>query len=333
MVATALETRFAGILKESSDEVTVSDSFEDIPYQVDLVVTDTLSIRDILRLRDLSSAKICLADPKIKLPEELVVARLCDFVMVGSFEHKKAMESLGIPAVIFTFLPVLHSRTEGVRGRTGEDKPLVLGYHGNKIHLDTFAKKTLKIIDDGLDAAVELRAFYNIAKLGMWNPGYLKNIEVQHMPWHPEETFKQLSQIDVGLVPNNIPHISPPYALMPRRLSNPIWKINRFGIRKDDYDLRFKVTSNAGRIYPFGKASVPVIADFFPSSSMLVRDGIDGFLCLNDNDWATAVSTFVQTPSLARVMGASLLGRVEQEFDSAEARTAIVQAIRYRLDE
>lgn len=331
MVSTALETRIAKFLESQGNTVSVSDSVEENAGDADLIISDRLSINEILRLRAVSNGKICLADPKIKLDEELRAARLCDFVMVGSFEHKKAMSALGITSVQFTFLPILESKTEGSHKKVDKGAPLVLGYHGNKVHLDTFAKRTLKTIDRSLDTKVVLRAFYNMKRLGKWDPGRLSNIEVQHIPWHPIDTFAELELVDVGVVPNSIPHHASPYTLMPRRLSNPLWKINPFGIRKDDYDLRFKVTSNAGRIYPFGKASVPVIADFFPSSSLLIRDGLDGFLCLSDNDWATAVNTFVQSPCLAKDMGASLLRRVSHEFDSAEAREAIVQSIYSQL--
>lgn len=302
-------------------------SLGDVPNGIDLLIADTLTLDEVKGLRVLQAARVCLADPKIKLKDEIEVARLCDFVIVGSFEHRKAMDSLGIPAVEFTFLPLLEQRkgNQSVEKEAGE--PLSFGYHGNRVHLDTFAKKTLKVIDSALGQnTVVLKAHYNIERLGLWSTGKLRNIEVQHIPWHPEETFSQLENVDVGLVPNKIPHPRPPYSLMPRKLSNPFWRINRFGVRKDDYDLRFKVTSNAGRIYPFGRVSVPVIADYYPSSASLVRDGVDGFLCLTDEHWATAVNTFIETPSLARSMGVSLSHRVEQEFDSEEAWVSLVES-------
>lgn len=332
MVAWSLQTRLSETLSQTGWNVKTVQSADEVTPDADLLIADSLTISQVKRIKSAGSTKIAIADPKIKTRPQILLAQLCDFALVGSIEHRKALDTLGVASELFTFIPSLAAGTRPLAPSL-ESKRLVLGYHGNKVHLETFAKRTLKVIDTGIDSReIELRVFYNIKALGLWKPGRLRNIHVIHNSWHPTETYQELAKVDVGLVPNSIPHLGSPYAYLPKQFSNPMGIINRFGIRHDDYDTRFKITSNPGRIYPFGKVGVPVIADFFPSSASLIRDGIDGFLCLNDDNWLTSIQRFANDSSLISRMGESLRNRIEQEFDSKEAKVAFSQQMMRCLD-
>jgi hypothetical protein len=323
MVSQALRERLVGLLHSRGLNVHVFASLESAPSESSLVILDSSSTKDLVQFRLRSQAKVCVADPKIKSAAEKRLAQSCDFALVGSIEHRKALEVLGVESIVFPFIPKILEAGSPPR-KFSSDGRLVLGYHGNRVHLDTFAKRSLRVLDEvSQGTSVELHVHYRMSTLGLWNPGKMRHINIVHKEWG-SSTYRDLSAVDVGLVPNSIPHFSPWSSWLPSFMSNPFLGVNKFGIRRDDYDLRFKVTSNAGRIYPFGMLRKPVIADFFPSSAEIVRDGVDGFLCISDEQWGLALERFTESPGLTETMGANLFKRVQMAFDSIEATDRIV---------
>lgn len=332
MVAHSLRRRLVKQLREYDFEIDVVDNVEVVEESCDLLITDNISEEGIGKLRKLGVKAICLADPKLKSKSDVLTAKACDFALVGSFEHAKIASESGIETAIYPFLPDIEDIEPGVLTRE-KLSGLTLGYHGNRVHLETFSKRTLRVLDEAAsDFDVRLVAHYRISRLGEWRPGKLRNIIIEHREWHPTQTFSNLRNVDVGLIPNSIPHRKPLSSKLPSKLSSPEIGFNKYGMRRDDYDSRFKITSNPGRIYPFGKLGTPVISDFFPSSAFLVRDGVDGFLCLSDDQWGWALHQFLSKPELIDSMGKSLLKRVYEKFDSPSATRALASRIRRLSD-
>ena len=228
-------------------------------------------------------------------------------------------------------MPQLPAASSAGRTRDARE-PIKLLYHGNRVHLETFPETALAGLDDlAGDMPLELNLHYSISKIGRWRPAVkLKNLRLHHHEWDEPAVWNALRNSDIGLVPNLIPR--------ERRWTMTNWaeysrirSLNKFGKRADDYQLRFKVTSNAGRIYPFGYYGVPVVADYYPSSASLIRDGLDGYLVLHPLQWADRVRALAEDSVKRASLGSNLRIRIHEVMDPQKTMSAVTHELEQRF--
>jgi len=97
---------------------------------------------------------------------------------------------------------------------------------------------------------IEFRAMYNIEKLGKWKASVPRNIPLKHVQWSEENYYKYMSEADIGIVPNLIPIRNL------NRVKEKATVSKRYFVdTPEDYLIRFKITSNPGRIILFSRLS------------------------------------------------------------------------------
>lgn len=315
-------------LQNHAVEIRGSVQFEDCGVSPSIIIFDRLRQNLLRRIRACwPRAIVGLADPKMLTREDRIVARSVDFSLVGSVEHQVAVLGIGGFPILMHWLPQLQPPSSLFKNRSATDRVKLL-YHGNRVHLETIPKRALRGLDDlAGNLPLELEMHYRSKKVGRWVPSVkLKNLELRHVEWQEPNVWNAVRGCDIGLVPNLI-------SARPLK-SGPIWPqhlgagpFNKFGKRADDYQLRFKLTSNAGRIYPFGYYGVPVIADFYPSSAEVIRDGLDGFLVIDPLQWAEKVRILAMDSQKRSDMGASLRRRVKDRMDPASNCLFVIRQI------
>lgn len=279
-----------------------------------VLLSDSFSVTEIKKIRvGYPNVSIGLADPKARSRDDIAVLQAVDFAVTSSFEHRAMILKYGTPAVNVIWRPNLQNYSKAADPSPSSVTP-TLFYHGNRVHLESFSKRGLRTLER-LSKEVDFifEAHYPMLREGRWSkPGWLKSTKVIEENWSSDVVWSRLSQSDIGVVPNLLtskairPMLEVP--LLGRRF------LNKEALRRDDWLLRLKVTSNPGRIIPFGHFGIPVVADFFPSSALMIRHGVDGLLALNQEQWEENLRLLL-TDKIARAsLGNSLKNRIADNF-------------------
>lgn len=244
--------------------------------------------------------KIGVIDPR---PGTLNLTRGADFIIANGIEMREMCATHFSNIYIYYIYPELN---EHIKQHANGDK-IVIGYHGNKVHLETMHFRIAKAIEAlSQHYNVEFRAIYDIHNLGplKYNLFHSPQISEVYIQWSKDSYKEHLSDIDIGIVPNLIP-------LNDNLMSSLANSHNGFfSEHQSDYLLRFKATSNPGRIMVFGQLGIPVIADMFPSALQVIRDGYNGMIAAGASGWYRALKTLADSPELRT----TLADRFREDF-------------------
>jgi len=183
-------------------------------------------------------------------------------------------------------------------------KPIVIGYHGNKIHLMSimpYVSAALNKLSESCD--LELWAIYDIQNAGRV-PFELcdsKNIKIRYVQWEDSVYKNVLSQADIGIVPNSIPI---QHSLSAKRKIAPLSAA--FSPHDSDILFRFKCTTNPGRIYVFSQLGIPVVAGYSPSAAQAIQHGVNGYLANSAGGWYGALKSLAISAECRQQMGQAL---------------------------
>lgn len=219
-----------------------------------------------------------------------------DFILANGIEMKDFYLSSNPNIYVYYIYPVLRER---LKDHAQNDR-IIIGYHGNKVHLSEMHPRITSALEAlAENIKVEFWAMYNIEKLGEWSVGLPdpRKVIVRHIQWSDDNYEKYMSQADIGLVPNLIP-INNLNEIKKKASTNP----EVFLEDDTDYLIRFKATSNAGRLFVFAQYGIPVVADMFPSAMQLIQDGVNGFICNSPASWYYALKKLSDSSELRGII-------------------------------
>ena len=177
---------------------------------------------------------------------------------------------------------------------------LVLGYHGNPLHLDAMVPRITGAIERlAQDRPVVLWAMYNHDICGRWRWADQKNsgFVIRHIPFSMDNYACFMANVDIGLVPQCMP------VRRSRILKYLLGTLRRkYNERNADFLLRFKDTTNIGRVMVFAQYNIPVISDMTPSACSLFG-GISAF---SSKGWLRALRKLADDEDLRTEMGKKL---------------------------
>lgn len=217
-----------------------------------------------------------------------------DFIIVGSTEERDYY--LKYNKNIFRF-PQIEDIKINKKKHIKKNK-IIISYHGNLEHLEEMSSSTtnaLEKINEKYD--IELIVIYN-KSLGVWKKGRPR-IKIKEVNWSFENVKKYIAKSDIGIVPctnnfflDSIKNSYNPIAILIKLFTG--GKNRRF----NDYILRFKVTSNAGRAFIFHQMGIPVIGDFWPSHFEILGSRDCGFLAHSEEAWYDSLEKLINSESL-----------------------------------
>ncbi|SRR6056297_620713 len=196
----------------------------------------------------------------------------------------------------------------GPKKHKNQDK-VVIGYHGNKIHLEEIFPRISQALESlGKLFKVELKAIYNWEKLGKvsWKP---KSFSLTYVQWNSKVYEEHLSQVDIGIIPDLIP-IQKEDRI--KKKASTLRK--KYNEHQADYLLRFKPTSNPGRIFPFMQYGIPVVCDMFPSGLQLIDDGQDSFIAYSSSAWFSKLKSLAEDSELRQEMGDNFRAKFQSGY-------------------
>lgn len=174
---------------------------------------------------------------------------------------------------------------------------VTLGYHGNLHHLEQFLGRAEPAINAlAQKFQLNLKAIYN-TKLGDWAIGR-PNVPVTVVPWNLETLAHELIDVDIGLVPATSPITEAERLAIVKQLSGS--KAGSLGGFDNDYVLRFKNSTNAGRAFVFMQLGIPVVADFCPEMCSVIQHGESGYLAHSAHGWFDSLSELAASAELRK---------------------------------
>jgi len=243
------------------------------------------------------SLKIGVIDLRPSMIENSLGA---DFVIVNGIEMQDWLSDYFENFFIYPIYPLLNVPLK----EHSHHSPLIIAYHGNKIHLmSCMADIRLALESLAETHDIEFWAAYDIQKSGkmpfpLCDPDKVK---IRYHQWTADVYEKVIVQADVGIVPNLIPlkdaNAAKRHALSFSPLLQP---------HETDYLLRFKNTTNAGRIYVFSQLGIPVVAGMSPSAAQAIQHGVNGYLAHSAGGWYQALKKLAESHQLRAQMGYAL---------------------------
>jgi hypothetical protein len=277
-----------------------------------------ISEADVILLTGFVEDYIAIKELKLKYPEKqfgIVDPRLnkinsvlnyIDFLIVDSIEMKDYYMRYNKPIhLYYEFFKLSVNRNKK------DQEKIILGYHGNKVHLMGMYPKISKALEMiSKDYQIEFWALYNIKKLGFWRHGRPNNVKIKDIQWSTDNFKYFLENVDIGIVP----------ALMPvkrnfiSRLFHSVSEVH-FNESSNDYLTRFKILTNPGRIFTFSVNKIPVIADMFPSAIQFIKDGESGKIAFDTAGWYYAIKDLVLDKNLRDKFADTFYGINQKYFD------------------
>lgn len=291
----------------SLDEITLYDLKDIERYDIALFMTYRSDLEDLKKYKTLyPNLKTAIIDPRGSWVDPYL--QYADFLVLDSLEMRDFWAYCDKPVFEYVEYPDI-----GMLKKNHERKEkIILGYHGNKIHLETMCERITPALEKlGNTYNIELWTMYNIEMLGRWEKGVPNNIPVKHIQWSETNYHDVLSKVDIGLNPCFMP-IEREYT------KKKVW----FGRKKkeiksspDDYILRFKMPSNPGRIIVFGLLGIPVVSDFIPSAMQCIRDGVNGYLAYSTGGWYKAIKKLIANHTLRQELADNMQNAIKQRYD------------------
>jgi glycosyltransferase involved in cell wall biosynthesis len=243
------------------------------------------------------AAKIGVIDIR---PGTLEVARGADF-LVSNGPEMSAMAARYFSNIFeYPIFPEAKQQTPA----PAAEKPVIVTYHGNRAHATSMFPHVTRALEElAQDVPLELHVIYNVRALSPIPEKFLpgRAVRVRTIDWHDRVYDQDLAQADIGIVPNLTPMHRRREAL---RSTAPY--DDAFGAHPSEYLVRYKATSNAGRILVFAQHGIPVIADMFPSAAQIIRNGENGYLVHDAFSWYQALRTLCEDTQRRREMGQAL---------------------------
>jgi glycosyltransferase involved in cell wall biosynthesis len=257
--------------------------------------------------------KTGIMDPKIA-HSRLAEMRAADFLTVTSLEHRDQLLKYNPNIFVYYSLP---DRPYRPKQHQPKEK-IIIGYHGNKEHLLCFYPYITRALEKlARTHPLELWAIYNLKTLGRWTLGLPKNVTVRHLQWHENIYAEELTHIDIGIANNLIPfnetlgHTAARFLLRRPRLRG-------YPYSPHDYLYRSKYSSNPGRIYEFTWAGIPAVADYYPSASQVILDGVSGFIVNSPEGWHWALKQLADSPALRQTFAVNSKRFFDQHLPTAQ---------------
>ncbi|MCL1982195.1 MAG: hypothetical protein FWG53_03750 [Clostridiales bacterium] len=259
-------------------------------------------------------AKIGVIDPR---PNTISLAGGADFVLANGPEMSSMAMSAGFHSFIYPIYQFAPKRCD----RDSSQK-IIICYHGNMPHAAAMSPVVTEAIDrvQGVlhHKEIIVRYIYSIKTQGRIPAKYLPTVvKVEQFPWHEKVYEKELIEADIGIVPNFVPLRCP-------SLAEQLTRNTAQGATPSDWLVRFKPTSNFGRILSFAMHGIPVVADCYPSAASVIEHGVSGFLSMDTQSWFNSLLLLCSNEEFRKQCGKNLYASFMDKYSPNVINTNLI---------
>lgn len=246
-----------------------------------------------------------------------------DFIIANGIESKIFFSIKNLPCIIYPTYPIVSLSKNNEKK---ENEFLVLGYHGNKLHLEGMMPRITSAIQKiQKNIPVHLIAMYDIAGLGKSQIITTSNLgfKVNHIQFSYDNFVNYISKCDIGLVPQ---------LLTPQNNVGFLKKIfskSRVDRNNSDvnYNLNFKCTTNLGRHFVFCQYKIPIITDITPSVCTFVDHGKSGYICYSSDSWYLALQALATDKDKRKKFGEKIYNKWQQNYTPEELNKNLISEL------
>ena len=242
-------------------------------------------------------SKYGLVNPSTLEPDKI---KNVNFGLVGSIEEKIYYDDY-LPCVIFPLIEKLPKTLKYNFNQTKNEK-IWMVYHGNRQHLDRMSinlKNALKRLAKE-HSNIGLKLIYDQKNLGTTHLS-INSLEIKHIQWSLETWLQDIADCQIGIVP----------ALSKTGKLFSLLRLNA----KNDYIIKFKNTTNSGRLMVFNQLKVPAVAELTPSNSQIIQNDLFGYLAFSEGSWYSALNELIQSEKKRLILAESAHKNFTQLFD------------------
>lgn len=227
-----------------------------------------------------------------------------DFIVANGLESRDFYYKFVSDVFVYYTYPLIE---------TGEKKSsdrIVLGYHGNRIHIEAMAPRITTAINNvAKEYPLALKLFYNVKNLGQSGIGQALNCPVEHIQFDPNGYGAAFADCDIGIIPQLIP-------LQRRGIAARVAATLRgsYNEEDDDYLMRFKTTTNNGRAFVFAQMGIPMVMDLSPSATQLMEYGEDGYYAYYTESWEACLRRLASDASHRQKIGQNMKARFQLRY-------------------
>jgi len=233
-------------------------------------------------------------------PSSLKKSLGADFVIANGIEMQDWLADYFENIFIYPIYPQINVPLK----KHAQNHPLIVGYHGNKVHLSAMTPRLSAALESLAEHyEIELWAVYDVRNLGA--PSFQicdpRKVRIRYIQWSPDVYETYLAQVDIGVVPAVIPIQNEKSAK--EKIAS---YSSLFQPHESDYLVRYKNTSNAGRIYVFSQLGIPVVAGITPSASQAIKHDVNGYLAHSAGGWYSALKRLADSAEFRAQIGLKL---------------------------
>lgn len=262
-------------------------------YDIALLMTYEHSFIDHIK-RINKNIKVGIIDPRNSLVKES--AKKADFLIVDSIEMEDYWREVDKPIFNYKEFPnikpnnKIHLKKEVIK----------IGYHGNITHLREMTD-TVTVAINNLSKKYNLEFLVMTGQRNLINENidkkWIPNINTTIIPWSFDNYNNYLSTCDIGIAPSLIPTDS-----------------IKHEVKNDDYILRFKTSSNPGRIIVFGILGIPTVTSFYPSG-VDISSNNRGLIANSAKGWEMQLEKLIKDSTLRQSLSDNLQDYVKKNYD------------------
>lgn len=256
------------------------NNYENLDRNDVIIIGKNFNDNELYKIKLKHRQIIGIINPSDKNKKSKKYLDITDFTIVGSFEEKLYYDNFKKNNFVFPLIEKYNAFKQHK-----DNKIIVFGYHGNKQHLEEFFPHLTRALEIfARERDIKLKVIYNIKNLGAWVKGKPK-IDIEFVQFQLDTFQDELLECDIGLVPGLV-HVN----LNMKKIFFYLSKIFNFSYtgNSNDYLIRFKNTTNAGRAFVFHQLGIPVVSDLIPSNFHILANPDCGYLAHNTESWIYA---------------------------------------------
>lgn len=179
---------------------------------------------------------------------------LSDFLIADSIYLKNTLECEGHNAVYVKLIERFDGIALPLTPKEKSNNKIIFGYHGNAKHFIESQDYIFPALNElSKDYDVVLKVVSNISQMPK---NIMCDFDLQYFEYSYPEIFTLLSDVDIGLVPNQIGFRNGMIKTLLTKYGSYFWKTDK----AHDLLFRYKQSANAGRAFVFAQIGKPFIA-------------------------------------------------------------------------
>lgn len=275
------------------------------------ILSKSITFKQIFEFRKKTKAKIGIISPSDSSFDGKKKIEISDFFICGCITEVDYYYKYKKKIILFPLIEIIDQKLVSKNDDLKSKNIIKIGYHGALEHLKEWPDElTFALEKLSKEISLKLIVVYN-KSLGNWSK---PNINIEEYDWTLEEMIKQMSSVDIGLVPS----------LRKNNFFSGINILKKYLLKltttspsstKNDYVIQYKNTTNNGRALVFHELKVPVVADFSPENFIINGDSDCGYLAKSVDGWYNAIKALATDEKKRKRISNNAFTRFSQLYD------------------